>query len=82
MFDVLLRAYQAALDIMSPGAKRKDEYNPRRKVVEKAGYLDYFVSSSRYPQYYIGHGIGFKPNGHLLIGPQDETILKPNMVTA
>ena len=82
-FEVVFNAYQAALNTISPGVKGKDVYEAARKVMEKAGYLEYFAGFSRYSKFnFLGHGIGLEINEHPLINFRDETIFKPKMTIA
>lgn len=82
-FEVIFRAYQAALDAIRPGVRSREVYSAAVNVVERAGYLDYFAAFSRYPRYnYLGHGVGLEAIELPFIDPRDETVLQPNMVIA
>lgn len=51
VYDVVLRAQQAAFDLVKPGAIYEDLDKAARKVIDDAGYGDYFIHG-------LGHFVG------------------------
>ncbi len=82
-FEIILDAQETALDVVKPGIKGKEVYKAAKKVVDKAGYGEYFAALKDYPHYtYVGHGVGLEINEPPLLTPEDETILRENMTLA
>ena len=55
MYSLLRSAQKKAIEIMRPGINGKTLDNAARKMIQEAGFGDYFKHS-------LGHGIGIKPH--------------------
>lgn len=73
IYDVVLRAQLAALEVIRPGVPAKQVDLAGRKVIEEAGYGDYFGHG-------IGHGVGLNVHERPSVGKTSEDVLQPGMV--
>ena len=73
LFDVMVRAQQAAIDAIRPGVKCKEIDRAARGVIEQAGYGPQFMHRT-------GHGIGIDIHEAPYFSASDETVLQPGMV--
>ncbi|MGB9774468.1 MAG: aminopeptidase P N-terminal domain-containing protein [Bacteroidota bacterium] len=51
IYEMVLRAQEAAIKVVKPGARLRDVDRAARDVIEKAGFKDYFT-------HFVGHPIG------------------------
>jgi Xaa-Pro aminopeptidase len=74
IYEIVLEAQLAGLDAVKAGvaAGRVDE--AARRVIAGAGYGDYFNHS-------LGHGVGLQIHEAPRLGPGQELILEPGMIT-
>jgi Xaa-Pro aminopeptidase len=70
---VVMRARQAGLDAMRPGAACKDVDAAARRVIEKAGFGEYYGHG-------LGHGIGLEIHESPRLNPTSADVLQPGMV--
>ena len=73
LFDVMVRAQQAAIDAIRPGVKCKEIDRAARGVIEQAGCGPQFTHRT-------GHGIGIDIHEAPYFSASDETVLRPGMV--
>jgi Xaa-Pro aminopeptidase len=73
VYGIVLEAQEAALATVKPGALAKDVDLAGRKVIEDAGYGQYFGHS-------IGHGVGLSVHEGPSVSRKSETVLAPGMV--
>jgi Xaa-Pro aminopeptidase len=73
IYGVVLRAQQAALAHIRPGAQAKDIDAVARKVIADAGYGEFFGHG-------LGHGIGLEIHEAPALRPNSETTLQAGMV--
>lgn len=73
IFDVMVRAQQAAIDAIRPGARCLEVDRAARRVIEEAGYGPQFTHRT-------GHGIGIDIHEAPYFAASDETVLRPGMV--
>jgi Xaa-Pro aminopeptidase len=73
IYEVVLRAQQAAIDTLRPGVKSGDVDAAARQVIADAGYGDYFTHS-------VGHGIGLEVHETPIMRPKTEIVLQAGMV--
>lgn len=73
IYDIVLKAQEAALKAIKPGIKAKELDKIARDVIEKAGYGKYFVHS-------LGHGVGLDIHEWPYINSKNETIIEEGMV--
>lgn len=74
IYDLVLRAQLAGLSAIKAGAKASDCDNAARKVIEEAGYGEYFDHG-------LGHGIGVTDSGEgPILNSKSSTILKNGMM--
>lgn len=73
IYDTVLKAQLAALDVIRPGIVAKEVDLAGRRVIEEAGYGDYFGHG-------IGHGVGLNVHERPSVGKTSETVLQPGMV--
>lgn len=69
----MLAAQLTALDVIGPGVIGKEVDLAGRKVIEEAGYGEYFGHG-------IGHGVGLNVHERPSVGRTSEDILEPGMV--
>ncbi|HOB30617.1 MAG TPA: Xaa-Pro peptidase family protein [Bacillota bacterium] len=73
IYEVVLAAQLTALDVIGPGVLGKEVDLAGRKVIEEAGYGEYFGHG-------IGHGVGLNVHEKPSVGRTSEDILEPGMV--
>lgn len=73
VYDIVLKAQEAAIKASKPGAKCKDIDKAARDVIQKAGYGKYFVHST-------GHGVGLDIHELPVIRSSSKEVLKEGMV--
>lgn len=73
IYKVVLEAQLAGLEAVKPGVKGMDVDASGRKVIDAAGYGQYFGHG-------IGHGVGLNIHERPVAGPKSETVLEPGMV--
>jgi len=73
VYGVVLRAQQAAIDAIRPGAILKDVDAMARGVIEQAGFGKYFTHG-------LGHGIGLEIHEGPRFAPNEQRQLKAGMV--
>ncbi|HHY69688.1 MAG TPA: aminopeptidase P family protein [Firmicutes bacterium] len=73
IYEVVLAAQLTALDVIGPGVIGKEVDLAGRKVIEEAGYGEYFGHG-------IGHGVGLNVHEKPSVGRTSEDILEPGMV--
>ncbi len=73
IYDVVLRAQEAAIKAVRVGIKAKELDKIARDIITKAGYGKYFVHS-------LGHGVGLDIHEWPYINSKNEIILKEGMV--
>lgn len=73
VYQVVLEAQEAALLGLRPGMTCKEGDALARKVIEKAGYGEYFGHS-------LGHSVGLEIHERPALSPKDEHILVPGMI--
>jgi Xaa-Pro aminopeptidase len=73
IYDVVLRAQQAALRVIRPHVKAGEVDAAAREVIKAAGYGDYFTHST-------GHGLGMQVHEAPLMRPGSEAVLQAGMV--
>ncbi len=73
VYDIVLKAQEAALDLVKPGVLAKEVDLAGRKVIEDAGYGEYFGHG-------IGHGVGLDIHEGPSVSRKSETVLEPGMV--
>lgn len=73
LFDVMVRAQQAAIDAIRPGVPCKAIDRAARSVIEEAGFGPQFTHRT-------GHGIGIDIHEAPFFSASDETVLQPGMV--
>lgn len=72
VYEVVLAAYKAAKTAVKPGMRAGELDQIARKVIDDAGYGDYFTHR-------LGHGIGKTAHEFPSIHGSNETILEPGM---
>jgi Xaa-Pro aminopeptidase len=73
IYDTVLSAQQAAIDLIRPNVRAKDVDAAARKVISKAGYGRYFGHGT-------GHGVGLMIHEMPTVSPKSEDILKEGMI--
>lgn len=73
VYETVLRAQQAALEIIRPGMKGCEVDAAARSVIEDAGYGECFGHS-------LGHSVGLMIHETPCFAPRDEAVTKPGMV--
>ena len=68
-------------NMAKPGVACEDLYNTAVKMVEEAGFADYFMGVGQKAKF-IGHGIGLEINEAPVIAPRMKQELEPGMVFA
>lgn len=75
LFEVMLKAQEAALEAMAPGVRCCDVDRAARKIIVDAGYGDYM-------RHHTGHGIGLDGHEPPWLDIGNEEPLKPGMVVS
>jgi Xaa-Pro aminopeptidase len=73
IYDVVLRAQLAALEVIRPGIMAREVDLAGRRVIEEAGYGEYFGHG-------IGHGVGLNVHERPSVGKTSEDVLQPGMI--
>ncbi|AWR97697.1 M24 family metallopeptidase [Acidianus sulfidivorans JP7] len=73
IYEIVLEAQLEAIDAVSAGVEASEIDRIARRVIEKAGYGNYFIHST-------GHGVGIEVHEYPYIGFTSNDILKENMV--
>ncbi len=73
VYGIVLEAQEAALSSVKPGVLAKDVDLAGRKVIEDAGYGEYFGHG-------IGHGVGLDIHEGPSVSRKSDTVLAPGMV--
>ncbi len=73
LFEVMLRAQEAAIAAIRPGVPCREVDRAARSVIEDAGLGEAFIHRT-------GHGIGIDYHELPFFAPSDETVLAPGMV--
>ncbi|MDQ7843109.1 MAG: Xaa-Pro peptidase family protein [Armatimonadota bacterium] len=73
LFEVMVRAQQAAIDAIRPGVRCREVDRAARQVIEEAGYGPQFTHRT-------GHGIGIEIHEAPYFSASDDTVLQPGMV--
>jgi Xaa-Pro aminopeptidase len=73
IYEVVLRAQQAAIGTLRPGALSGDVDTAARQVIADAGYGDYFTHS-------VGHGLGLQVHETPIMRPNTTILLQAGMV--
>lgn len=76
-----LEVQEAIANMAKPGVVCEDLYNTAVKMVEEAGFADYFMGVGQKAKF-IGHGIGLEINEAPVIAPRMKQELEPGMVFA
>ena len=76
-----LEVQEAIANMAKPGVACEDLYNTAVKMVEEAGFADYFMGVGQKAKF-IGHGIGLEINEAPVIAPRMKQELEPGMVFA
>ena len=72
IYGVVLKAQQAGIEAIRPGAKCQDVDAAARKVIDRAGFGKYFGHG-------LGHGIGLDIHEGPKLSPISTDVLKPGM---
>jgi Xaa-Pro aminopeptidase len=73
VYDVVLRAQEAAVRAVRPGVPARAVDEAARAVIALAGFGDYFGHG-------LGHGLGLQVHEAPAVRPNSETVLQPGMV--
>ncbi len=73
IYDIVLKAQEAAIMAVRPGIEASEVDRAAREVIEKAGYGEAFVHST-------GHGVGLDIHELPVISSKNRTPLEENMV--
>jgi Xaa-Pro aminopeptidase len=73
VYDLVLRAQEAAIQAVKPGVRACEVDAAARTVIQAGGYGDYFVHST-------GHGVGLDIHELPVIGASSQTVLECGMV--
>lgn len=73
IYDVVLRAQEAALQMIRPGLRGCEVDETARKVIREAGYGECFGHS-------LGHSVGLEIHETPCFAQKDESVLQPGMV--
>lgn len=76
-----LEIQEAVSSMAKPGVVCEDLYRKAIEIVEKAGFVDYFMGVGQKAKF-IGHGIGLEINEAPVIAPRIRQELEPGMVFA
>lgn len=72
IYDTVLKANMAAEAMIKPGIKFKDIDLTARKIIEDAGYGEYFIHR-------LGHGIGMEVHEPFDVSSTDEVVVQEGM---
>lgn len=75
LYQIVKKAQEKAFDAIKPNAKAKDVDTAARKIIDDAGYGQYFVHN-------LGHGVGLEVHEPPTLGPDStDTLAVGNVVT-
>jgi len=72
IYDIVAEAQEAAIKAVKPSGKAEQVDAAARKIIEKAGYGDYFTHRT-------GHGLGLEVHEEPYITKDNKTVLQPGM---
>lgn len=73
IYTVVQEAQRTAAEAVRPGIAAREVDGIARRIIEKAGYSQYFGHG-------LGHGVGLDTHEQPVLSPRSDTILKPGMV--
>ena len=73
IYEIVLKAQQAAIEAVKPGVTGKDVDAVARDVITEAGYGDYFGHG-------LGHSVGLAIHENPRCSPNDDTVIESGMV--
>src|ERR1051326_8016832 len=73
LYQAVLEAQLAAIDVVKPGVQAGKVDQAARKVLQKSGFASYFTHST-------GHGVGLEIHEPPRLGKGQQELLKPGMV--
>lgn len=73
VYETVLKAQLAALDVVKSGVKCSDVDNAARDIIKQAGYGEYFGHAT-------GHGVGLEIHENPTVSFRSETVLQSGMV--
>ncbi|KEA46080.1 X-Pro aminopeptidase [Campylobacter mucosalis] len=73
VYEIVLKAQKAAIDVIKPGIRAKDIDLAAREVIASFGYEKQFIHST-------GHGVGIDIHELPMINSKNETIIKEGMI--
>ncbi len=73
VYTVVLEAQEAAMAAIRPGVEAKEVDGVARRIIEEAGYGDYFGHG-------LGHGVGLEIHEAPTLAPTSEDVLEVGMV--
>lgn len=73
IYDIVLKAQEAAIKAVKIGVRASDIDKAARDVIEKAGFGKYFIHST-------GHGVGLDIHELPVISPRSKAVVKEGMV--
>lgn len=76
-----IEIHKALASFIKPGVEAKSAYEYAKKMVDDAGFSDYFMGH-RQKAGFIGHGVGIEVNELPVIAPRSKDIFEENNVIA
>jgi len=73
IYNIVEEAHDAAIAAIKPGMTTPQLDAIARKVIDDAGYGEYFSHS-------LGHGVGLEIHEYPVLSPRAETVLEPGMI--
>jgi Xaa-Pro dipeptidase len=73
IFEIVKSAHQNAIDAIKPNIPAKDVDMAARRVIQEAGFGEFFVHS-------LGHGVGLKVHEAPTLGPESKEVLNEGNV--
>ncbi|MDY6826642.1 MAG: Xaa-Pro peptidase family protein [Bacillota bacterium] len=73
IYAVVHEAQRTAAEAVRPGIVAKEVDGIARRIIEKAGYGQYFGHG-------LGHGVGLETHEQPVLSPRSDTVLKPGMI--
>jgi len=75
IFETVKKAQQSAIESIKPGVPAKEVDQAARRIIEEAGFCDFFVHN-------LGHGVGLEVHEAPILSPDSKDILeKGNVIT-
>ena len=75
IFETVKKAQQSAIESIKPGVPAKEVDKVARRIIEEAGFCDFFVHN-------LGHGVGLEVHEAPILSPDSKDILeKGNVIT-